>query len=243
MKTAIIFGCNKGHGAYLRERWADREDIGAVWGVNRTPSSEYLHPKYKEIIISESDLSSGEVLKKAIHSSIKKVNLVHIAIGTILLKPFLYLSEEDWSSIMDVNFMIPMRCIYSVLPLLEKETTSSITAMTTVASTLGMPFHTSVAASKSALEGLMKSLAAEHAPVRFNMISSSIFESPCAQKNTALFHSEEQALKSKARHVLNNFGTMEQIAAICDFISKPEASFMTGITICNDGGLSHTLPF
>lgn len=238
MKKGVIFGCNKGHGSLLRDLWLENGSFEKVIGVNRT-SSDFCHTNYEEVVISDADYTLSKSLNSQISAHVNEITSVHISIGTIILKPFITHTDQDWEKIMRTNFYIPKTCIEATLPLMKKSAECSFTALSTVASALGMNFHASVASSKSALEGLFKSLAAEYAPIRFNLISSSIFKSPCSETNTTLFHSEENATKSKKRHPLNNFGTMEQIAKICDFLSSDGAQYITGTKINNDGGLSN----
>ena len=78
--------------------------------------------------------------------------------GTINLKPFNRLTEQDFLTDWQINFMGAVKVIQQLLPNLKKAESSSIVLLSTVAATTGMPFHASVAASKGAVEGLTKAL-------------------------------------------------------------------------------------
>lgn len=72
-----------------------------------------------------------------------------------------------------------VRCLQTIQPLLAASEQASVVLFSTVAVQTGMPFHASVAASKGALEGLARSLAAEWSPkVRVNVIAPSITDTP-----------------------------------------------------------------
>ena len=84
--------------------------------------------------------------------------------GTINLKSLQRLTLDDVKAEMEVNFYGAFNVIKKVLPNLKKNDGASVVLFSTVAANTGMPMHSSIAASKSALEGFAISLAAELAP-------------------------------------------------------------------------------
>jgi NAD(P)-dependent dehydrogenase (short-subunit alcohol dehydrogenase family) len=99
-----------------------------------------------------------------------------------------------------------------------------------------MPFHASVAASKGALEGLGKSLAAELAPkTRVNVIAPSITNTPLADR---FLNNEAKMEKSAQRHPLKRVGEADDIAAMTCFLLSDDSSWMTGQILGLDGGMS-----
>ena len=106
----------------------------------------------------------------------------------------------------------------------------------TVAAKLGMPFHTSVAASKAAVEGLAKSLAAELASskVRVNVIAPSLTDTPLAAN---LLNTEEKKEAAAKRHPLQRVGTAQEMAQLVSFLLSDNSSWITGQVIGVDGGM------
>jgi 3-oxoacyl-[acyl-carrier protein] reductase len=103
--------------------------------------------------------------------------------GSINLRPFKGLKPEAFETDLQINFLSLVKVIQSVLPNLLASEQASIVAFSSVAATMGMPFHTSVAASKGAIEGFAKALAAEYAPkIRVNVIAPSLTDTPLADK-------------------------------------------------------------
>ena len=101
--------------------------------------------------------------------------------GSINLRPFKGLKPEAFEADFQINVMGFVKSLQAVLSKLT--TNSSVVLYSTVAVKVGMPFHASVAASKGALEGLSKSLAAELAPkTRVNVIAPSITNTPLADR-------------------------------------------------------------
>ena len=154
--------------------------------------------------------------------------------GSINLRPFKGLKPEAFEADFQINVMGFVKSLQAVLPKLT--TNSSVVLYSTVAVKVGMPFHASVAASKGALEGLGKSLAAELAPkTRVNVIAPSITNTPLADR---FLNNEAKMEKSAQRHPLKRVGEASDIAAMTRFLLSEDSSWMTGQILGLDGGMS-----
>ena len=154
--------------------------------------------------------------------------------GSINLRPFKGLKPEAFEADFQINVMGFVKSLQAVLPKLT--TNSSVVLYSTVAVKVGMPFHASVAASKGALEGLGKSLAAELAPkTRVNIIAPSITNTPLADR---FLNNEAKMEKSAQRHPLKRVGKADDIAAMTRFLLSDDSSWMTGQILGLDGGMS-----
>lgn len=156
--------------------------------------------------------------------------------GSINLKPFNRLTENDFYTDWQINFLGAVKVIQSVLPQL-KAAKGAIVLFSSVAAQNGMPFHASIASAKAAIEGLTYSLAAEFAPlVRVNAIAPSLTDTPMAHKLLADDPRKESAAK---RHPLQKYGQVNDMASMACFLLSNDATFMTGQVIKIDGGLSN----
>lgn len=161
--------------------------------------------------------------------------------GTITLKPFHRLSEEDFLQDLQVNLLGAAKAIQAALPALKKSESASIVLFSTVAVAQGMAFHASIAAAKGAVEGLAKSLAAELAPkIRVNVIAPSLTDTPLAG---SLLGSEERQQVAAKRHPLNQVGDPEDIAQLISLLMSDASKFMSGQILRPDGGLSSLRTF
>ncbi|MDR9456053.1 MAG: SDR family oxidoreductase [Salegentibacter sp.] len=156
--------------------------------------------------------------------------------GSINLKPFKMLKYKEFEDDMNLNFLGLVKVVQALITKLKNAENPSMVFFSTVAVKVGMPFHTSVAAAKGAIEGFAKSLAAEYAPkIRVNVIAPSLTATPLAEK---LLSNDSKKEKMSEKHPLKRVGTKKDIANAAIFLLSKENSWITGQVIGVDGGLS-----
>ncbi len=156
--------------------------------------------------------------------------------GAIELKPFARISPSDFIDDFNLQVLGAIKVVQHCLPRLKKGNLPSILFFSTVAVQAGFNFHSQVAVSKGAIEGLTRALAAELAPtIRVNAIAPSLTDTPLAEK---LINTEEKKQANAARHPLKRIGAPEDIAEMAVFLLSTKASWITGQIIGIDGGMS-----
>ena len=161
--------------------------------------------------------------------------------GTITLKPFHRLSDEDFLGDLEVNLLGAVRLLRQALPALKRSESASVVLFSTVAVQTGFSFHASIAAAKGAVEGLTRSLAAEFAPkIRVNCIAPSLTDTPLA---STLLGSEAKRNASADHHPLKRLGDAAETARLVGFLLSEASGFMTGQILGLNGGLSSIKSF
>ena len=158
--------------------------------------------------------------------------------GTITLKSFRALEEEDFRRDLEVNLLGAVRFLKACQPRLAgtADRPASVVLFSTVAVGQGMPMHASIAAAKGAVEGLVRSLAAEWAPrVRVNAIAPALTDTGLAAR---LLSTPEKRAALAARYPLERLGTPHDAAALARFLLSDESGWITGQVLAVDGGLS-----
>jgi 3-oxoacyl-[acyl-carrier protein] reductase len=156
--------------------------------------------------------------------------------GSINLRPFKALKQQDFQSDFNINVLGAIKIIQKYLPNLQGSQHASIVLFSTVAVQTGMPFHSSVAAAKGAVEGLGRALAAELAPkVRVNVIAPSLVKTPLAGRLT---DTDVKISAAAERHPLKRIGEPADIAALAAFLLSDAAGWITGQVLHTDGGMS-----
>lgn len=158
--------------------------------------------------------------------------------GTVNLKSFRALSEDDFRRDWEVNLLGAVRFLRACQAKLKGDDgePASVVLFSTVAVAQGMPMHSSVAAAKGAVEGLVRSLAAEWAPrVRVNAIAPALVDTPLVERMLATPDKREVMA---ARYPLKRVGTVTDAALLARFLLSPDSGWITGQVLGLDGGMS-----
>jgi len=154
--------------------------------------------------------------------------------GSINLKPFKMMGLDTFKEDMELNFFSLVKVVKAIISKMDEG--SSMVFFSTIAVGTGMPFHTSVAAAKGAIEGFAKSMAAEYAPkIRVNVIAPSLVDTPLAKR---LLNNDKKREMMSERHPLKRVGNSEDISNSAVFLLSDKSTWITGQIIGVDGGLS-----
>ncbi len=222
MKSVLIVGGSSGIGKSLLQMLLDTTK---VISMSRT-SSEIVHPNLTE--------HTCDVLNDAL-PELEQLDAIVYCPGSINLKPISRLKQDDFSNDFSINVLGAVKVVQTYFPLLKNGHNPSILMFSTVAVKMGMPFHSSVAASKGAVEGLVKSLAAEFAPtIRVNAIAPTLTDTPLAIK---LLRNDKQKEMRADVHPLKRYLQSEEVAEMAKFMISDKAMGFSGQIFQMDCGM------
>lgn len=155
--------------------------------------------------------------------------------GAIQLKPFGRARPEDFRSDYELQVIGAVRAIQAALPALKKSGNASVVLFSTVAVQSGFGFHSIVSASKGAIEGMARALAAELAPaIRVNVVAPSLTDTPLAAQ---ILSNEERRAANALKHPLRRLGEAADIASAAKYLLSKESAWVTGQVLHVDGGM------
>jgi 2-keto-3-deoxy-L-fuconate dehydrogenase len=174
------------------------------------------------------------------------VDILFNCAGIVHQGTILEATEDEWQIEMDINARGMFRTIRAFLPGMIERGGGSIINIASVASSVkGVPNRFVYGASKAAVIGLTKSVAADFIGrgVRCNCICPGTVQSPSLDQriaaNAAAAGGLEQARAAfVARQPMGRLGTAEEMAALVVYLASDEAAFMTGQALVIDGGYS-----
>lgn len=221
MGKLVVIGGSRGIGnAILKEQLQSRECVN----ISRN-APEQAHDNLEHF---NCDITSEEL------PDIDAVDALVYCPGSINLRGFSSLKEEDFKEDFEINVIGAIKAIKKYFRQLKKSDNASITMFSTVAVEQGMAFHASVAASKAAVEGLTRSLAAEFAPqIRVNCIAPTIVNTELAARILSNEKSKENLIN---KHPLKRILDPEDVAAMATYLLH--ARGVTGQVLGIDCGLS-----
>lgn len=174
----------------------------------------------------------------ALVADIGRIDILFNCAGVVHNGSILECTEAEMDFALDLNFKAQIRTIKAVLPGMLERGEGCIINMATVASSIkAVPNRFAYSASKAAVIGLTKSVAADFVTrgIRCNAICPGTVDSPSLQERLKATGDYEAARKAfVARQPMGRIGTPEEIADLVVYLSG--ATFTTGQTYIVDGG-------
>ena len=222
MKTILVVGGSRGIGREIVKTLLPENKVVSI-------SREASDLEHENLTQFETDAVKGDL------PVLDEIDGLVYCPGTINLKPFSRLSEEDFYADFETNVMGAVRVLKTYEKVLKKSDHPSVVLFSTVASDMGMTFHSSVAISKSAVEGLTKSLAAEWAPtIRVNAIAPTITDTDLASK---ILRNDSIREKMKERHPLKKILEPGEVAELAVYLLSEGSRSITGQVLKMDAGM------
>lgn len=222
MKTYIIVGGSKGIGRAITQNLLENHK---VINLSRSkPEFEHANLTHHSVDILTDELPDLEQADGLIYCP-----------GSINLKPIGRLKLEDFRADFEINVIGAVKAIQKYQAIIKKGDKPAMLFFSTVAAKLGMPFHASVAAAKSAVEGLVKSVGAELAPtVRVNAIAPTVTDTELASN---LLRNEKMIENITDRHPLKKFLNPTEVAQMAAFLLSDQAASISGQIFEMDCGI------
>ena len=172
----------------------------------------------------------------AIEDDGNEIDGVVNAVGNMLLRPLHATSLADWRATLEINATSAFIVMRHVIPRMMRRRRGSVVLFSTVAAAMALPNHESIAAAKSAVEGLTRTAAISYARygIRVNAVAPALTKTALT---AALWQSETALKASVALHPLGRIGEPSDIGAAVMYFLGDESRWTTGQVLGIDGGL------
>jgi 2-keto-3-deoxy-L-fuconate dehydrogenase len=236
-KVAFITAAGQGMGRAAAEAFA--REGAAVWATDVNEKSlSGLPPSVRTRVLDATD----EAGIQRIAREVGEIDVLFNCAGIVQHGPILDATAKDW----DLGFSVNVKSMFLVtkafLPGMLKKGKGSIINMASIASSIrGLPNRFIYGATKAAVIGLTKAIAADYVKqgIRCNAIAPGTVDTPSLQGRINAFADPAQARKDFiARQPMGRLGTVDDMTGILVFLASDESLFATGNCYSIDGGMT-----
>lgn len=190
------------------------------------------------------DVTQSKDAGRAVQESVARFGRLDVLVnnaGALHVSTVESIPEEDWDRLMLVNLKGPFLMSRAALPALRKAGGGSIINIGSILGLIGMKGRAAYAASKGGVTMLTKAMALDyaHEKIRVNCICPALVETELIRDLFGSGSEGEAARRSRIAQIpLGRMGHPEDVADMAVFLASKESSWVTGVAIPLDGGLS-----
>lgn len=237
-KKVVVTGGNSGIGYAAAKKFKDAGAEVIITGRNEEKLKDAAETLgVTGFVADQADLRSIDDLVREVKDRWGSIDVLFVNAGVASFGPVEHMGEEQFDTIMNVNFKGAFFTLQKFLPLLNEG--GSVINLSSINAYTGMPNTAAYAASKAALNALTRTAAYELAPrrIRVNSVNPGPVNTPIYGKLGMPAEAiNEFAAAMQERIPLKRFGEPEDIANLVVFLASDQASFITGAEYNIDGG-------
>ncbi|HTZ38329.1 MAG TPA: 3-oxoacyl-[acyl-carrier-protein] reductase [Stellaceae bacterium] len=236
-KTALVTGASGGIGGAIARALHRQGATVALAGTREAALAALAGELGERAHSFVADLGSPEAperLVKEVEAALGQVDILVNNAGITRDGLAMRMRDEDWQAVLDVNLTAAFRLIRAALRGMLRRRAGRIICITSVSGVAGNAGQANYAASKAAMIGMAKSIAAEVAArgITVNCIAPGLITTAMTDKLN-----DEQRARLLAAIPMDRFGTPDEIAAAAVYLASAEAAYVSGQTLHVNGGM------
>lgn len=233
-KTVVITGGSRGIGKAIAESFAEKGAVVIVTYKNSIDENYFNIKKIQHYKCDVADLKSVQEITDKIIKEHSKIDILVNNAGITKDGLLMRMSEEDWDAVVDTNLKGVFNMTKAVSRNMMSKKYGKIINITSIVGIIGNAGQANYVASKAGVIGFTKSIAKELASrnIYVNAVAPGFIATEMTDKLT------EEVKQNYLNSIpLKKFGTGEDIAKAVMFLASEDSNYITGQTLCVDGGI------
>jgi NAD(P)-dependent dehydrogenase (short-subunit alcohol dehydrogenase family) len=236
-KVAIVTGGGRGIGRAIAKRFA-AEGAKVVIAQRDGPSGERTRQEIEQaggaVLFVETDIARREAVEHLVRETVQHFGRIDILVNNAAMMggsgPFLEATQEAWDSMLATSLTGVFMCSQAAARVMARGGGGSILNVTSSTAFIPQPEACAYGAAKGGVEILTRSMATDLAP--FNIRVNAIAPGPIQSRSP-----DDEPPRPTGATLLGRMGLPKEVAEVALFFASDESSFVTGQSLCVDGGL------
>jgi NAD(P)-dependent dehydrogenase (short-subunit alcohol dehydrogenase family) len=242
-KAALVTGASRGIGAAIARALDAAGARVAVSARDRAALETLASTLANDPVVLPAELGDGDATTALAAAALHHLGTVDVLVNNAALAarvPTTELTAELIDRLFAVNVRAPLLLISALIPAMRAAGGGSIINLSSVSGVVGTPRRSAYGATKGAIDAATRSLAIELGAdnIRVNSVAPGVVDTALWERNKAIPGVIEQVERQTP---LGRWSAPEDIADVVLFLASPAARFLTGETLCVDGGMARTL--
>ena len=237
-KSALVTGASGGIGGAIAHALHQAGATVALSGTRVEPLEALAAELGDRVHVLPCNLSDAEAVTNLPKQAIEAMGSLDILVNNAGITKdnlFMRMSDDEWSSVLEVNLTSTMRLCKGVMRGMMKARWGRIVNISSIVGATGNPGQANYAASKAGMVGMSKSIAYEVASrgITVNCVAPGFITTAMTEKLT-----DDQKAAILTQVPAGRMGEASEIAAAVLYLSSPEAAYITGTTLHVNGGMA-----
>ncbi len=237
-KTTLVTGASGGIGGEIARALHGAGAVVGISGTRLAPLQELAAALGERVHVLPCDLSDAAAvtaLPKQAAAAMGSVDILVNNAGITRDNLFMRMSDDEWSSVLDVNLTATMRLCKGVIRGMMKARWGRIVNISSIVGATGNPGQANYAAAKAGMVAMSKSLAHEVASrgITVNVVAPGFIATAMTDKLT-----DDQKAGILGQIPAGRMGEAAEIAAAVLYLASAEAGYVTGATLHVNGGMA-----
>lgn len=247
-RRAIVTGASKGIGAAAVRLLAEHgaEVAFCARGQEAIDELSSASSAVRGYVADMSDPASTEAFLEAVHTDLGPVDILVNNVGASPSRNFLYMSDEDWEQLHQLNLMSAVRCTRRCLPHMREQKWGRVVMISTTGALYPGAALIDYAATKAAMIATGKALAGKYGrdgvlvnSVLPGLVHTAMWDRAAGELAEATGRTPDEIMANNSKGVpVGRYGTAEEVANAIVFLCSNAASYINGHALSVDGGSS-----